>query len=258
MLAVFQWSMSFMTWVVKPSCWHNFGDLTMTTIAILLYPNVTQLDLTGPYEVLCRCPDVQVHLVWKDREPVFTEHGMVLMPTATFDDLPQADVLCVPGGYGINELLLDEVTLRYVWQVAQSARFVTAVCTGSLVLGAAGLLQGVGATTHWASTHLLAEFGAIHTAGRVVRDGRFITGGGVTAGIDFSLELVAALHGPTVAQAIQLAIEYNPAPPFNAGHPDVAPPDVLHHIQQRIAAKQGERLALVKQAASRVAQRISL
>lgn len=226
----------------------------MTTIAILLYPNVTQLDLTGPYEVLCRCPDVQVHLVWKNLDPVITEHGMPLMPTATFDELPQADVLCVPGGYGINDLLLDAVTLDYVRQVAKSARFVTAVCTGSLVLGAAGLLKGRRATTHWASRHFLPEFGAIITAGRVVRDGRLITGGGVTAGIDFALALVAVLHNPTVAQSIQLAIEYNPAPPFNAGHPDVAPTEVVHEMQQRIAGKQCERLALIKQAVARLEQ----
>jgi len=230
----------------------------MTTIAILLYPNVTQLDLTGPYEVLSRCPDVQVHLVWKSLDPVVTEHGMPLLPTATFDDLPQADVLCVPGGYGINDLLVDAATLTYVRQVASSARFVTAVCTGSLVLGAAGLLKGRRATTHWASRHLLPEFGAIITAGRVVRDGGLITGGGVTAGIDFALELVAMLRNDTVAQSIQLAIEYNPAPPFKAGHPDVAPDDVVREIQRRIAARQGERLALVKQAVAMLEQRNSL
>jgi cyclohexyl-isocyanide hydratase len=221
----------------------------MTTIALLLFPQITQLDLTGPYEVFCRCPDAQVHLVWKDRNPVVTEHGLVLMPTATFDELPQVDVLCVPGGYGINGLLLDAVTLDWVRQVARSARFVTSVCTGSLVLGAAGLLKGRQATTHWASMHLLAELGAVATEGRVVRDGTVITGGGVTAGIDFALELVAALHSPAIAQAIQLAIEYNPAPPFNAGHPDVAPREITQAIQQRIAAMQGERLSLVRQAA---------
>lgn len=230
----------------------------MTTIAILLYPNVTQLDLTGPYEVLCRCPDALVHLVWKSLDPVVTEHGLPLMPTATFNDLPQADVLCVPGGYGINELLLDGVTLDYVRQVASTAQFITAVCTGSLALGAAGLLKGRHATTHWASKHLLSEFGAVVSAGRVVRDGRLVTGGGVTAGIDFALELVALLHGESMAQSIQLAIEYNPAPPFNAGHPDVAPAGVLHEIQQRIAVKQGERLALVRQAVARLEQHDSL
>ncbi|RZI83714.1 MAG: DJ-1/PfpI family protein [Rubrivivax sp.] len=225
----------------------------MTTIAILLYPQVTQLDLTGPYEVFCRCPDTQVHLVWKDRGPVITEHGLTMLPTTTFDELPAADVLCVPGaGQGVHALLQDQDTLAYVRQVARGARYVSSVCTGSLVLGAAGLLKDRKATTHWSSMHLLAEFGAIATPGRVVQDGRFITGGGVTAGIDFALTMVAALHGDAVAQAIQLGIEYNPAPPFNAGHPDVAPIELVELVKQRLSHRLNERLRLVRQAAQAI------
>jgi cyclohexyl-isocyanide hydratase len=218
----------------------------MTTIAFLLFPEVTQLDLTGPYEVLCRCPGAQVHLVWKDRAPVVTEHGMVLMPTATFANLPKVDVLCVPGGYGVDALMVDEEVLAYVRQVAQSAQYVTSVCTGALVLGAAGLLKGRKATTQWTCVDMLSAFGAVPTRGRVVRDGPFITGGGVTAGIDFALELVAALHSPAVAQAIQLGIEYNPEPPFNAGHPDVAPAEITASVRHRMARRRKEREALIQ------------
>lgn len=225
----------------------------MTTIAILLYPDVTQLDLTGPYEVLCRCPDAQVHLVGRNRDPVKTEHGMVILPTTAFEEMPRADVLCVPGASrGVHALLQDALTLRYVRQIAASARFVTSVCTGSLILGAAGLLKGRKATTHWTSMHLLAEFGAIATPGRVVRDGHIITGGGVTAGIDFALEMAAVLHGPLVAQAIQLGIEYNPAPPFDSGHPDVASHEVMALVRQGMSDRLTERLNVVRQAAQAI------
>lgn len=219
-------------------------------VALLLFPELTQLDLTGPYEVLSRCPDTRVHLVAKSREPVRTEHGMTLMPTATFAELPRADVLCVPGGFGVNALLNDAATLAYVRAVAASARFVTSVCTGALLLGAAGLLKGRRATTHWTAIEFLPAFGALPAPGRVVRDGNLMTGGGVTAGIDFALTLAAALHGDEVAQGIQLAMEYNPAPPFHAGHPDTAPGALVERIRQALVPKQQERRRQVDQAAA--------
>lgn len=224
----------------------------MTTFALLLFPALTQLDLTGPYEVFCRCPGAQVHLVWKSMDPVVTEHGMRILPTTTFQELPQADVLCVPGGFGVNALLTDDEALAYVRQLAGGARYITSVCTGALVLGAAGLLRGRRATTHWTATQYLAAFGATPAAGRTVTDGPVVAGGGVTAGIDFALELAAALHGRAVAEAIQLSIEYNPAPPFSAGHPDVAPPAITAAIRQNSLPRQAERAAQVRRAAARL------
>lgn len=224
----------------------------MTTFALLLFPALTQLDLTGPYEVFCRCPDARVHLVWKSMDPVVTEHGMRILPTTTFSELPRADVLCVPGGFGVNALLTDDDTLAYVRQLAGGARYITSVCTGALVLGAAGLLRGRRATTHWTAVDYLTAFGATPAPGRTVTDGPVVTGGGVTAGIDFALELAAAMHGRAVAEAIQLAIEYNPAPPFRAGHPDTAPPEVTAALREKSLPRQAERAAQVRLAAARL------
>lgn len=224
----------------------------MTTFALLLFPALTQLDLTGPYEVFCRCPDARVHLVWKSMDPMVTEHGMRILPTTTFSELPRADVLCVPGGFGVNALLTDDDTLAYVRQLAGGARYITSVCTGALVLGAAGLLRGRRATTHWTAVDYLTAFGATPAPGRTVTDGPVVTGGGVTAGIDFALELAAAMHGRAVAEAIQLAIEYNPAPPFRAGHPDTAPPEVTAALREKSLPRQAERAAQVRLAAARL------
>ncbi|MBU6501685.1 MAG: DJ-1/PfpI family protein [Burkholderiales bacterium] len=224
----------------------------MTTFALLLFPALTQLDLTGPYEVFCRCPDARVHLVWKSMDPVVTEHGMRILPTTTFSELPRADVLCVPGGFGVNALLTDDETLVYLRQLASGARYITSVCTGALVLGAAGLLRGRRATTHWTAVDYLTAFGATPAPGRTVTDGPVVTGGGVTAGIDFALELAAAMHGRAVAEAIQLAIEYNPAPPFRAGHPDVAPPEITAALREKSLPRQAERAAQVRLAAARL------
>jgi cyclohexyl-isocyanide hydratase len=181
-----------------------------------------------------------------------TEHGMRILPTTTFGELPRADVLCVPGGFGVNALLTDEETLAYLRQLASGARYITSVCTGALVLGAAGLLRGRRVTTHWTAVDFLSAFGATATAGRTVTDGPVVTGGGVTAGIDFALELAAAMHGRAVAEAIQLAIEYNPAPPFQAGHPDVAPPAITAALREKSLSRQAERAAQVRLAAARL------
>lgn len=224
-----------------------------TRIGLLLFPRMTQLDLTGPFEVFAKMPDAEVLLLWKRLEPVEAETGLRLLPYATLDACPQLDVVCVPGGPGVNALMQDAEILDFLRRQARGARFISSVCTGSLVLGAAGLLRGRRATSHWSARDLLAEFGAIPTAGRVVRDGNLFTGGGVTAGIDFALTMVAEIAGPQVAQAIQLQIEYAPAPPFDAGTPERAPAAVLEAVKQRGAAMRAEREAVMAQAVAALA-----
>lgn len=210
-------------------------------VGLLVFPRVQQLDLTGPYEVFASMPETRVELISRTLDAVVSATGLILTPTVTFATCPQLDVLCVPGGAGVNALLTDSETLTFVKRQASGARYVTSVCTGALVLGAAGLLQGKRATTHWAAHDLLAAFGAIPTQGRVVRDGTLLTGGGVTAGIDFALTLAAELAGQAAAEAVQLGLEYAPAPPFSAGTPDAAPSDVVRVIRQRFSATRRER-----------------
>jgi cyclohexyl-isocyanide hydratase len=212
---------------------------------LLVFPGVQQLDLTAPYDVFALVPDAKVHLIWKDRSPVTSATGLVLTPTMTLSECPALDVLCVPGGAGINALLQDSDVLAFLRAQAAQARYVSSVCTGALVLGAAGLLIGRRATTHWNSHDLLAKFGAIPTRGRVVRDGNLFTAGGVTAGIDFGLTMVAELVGETQAQVIQLGHEYAPEPPFPAGSPDTAPPDVLAAAKARVASIRKAREAII-------------
>jgi cyclohexyl-isocyanide hydratase len=202
-------------------------------IGMLLYPGLTQLDLTGPFEVLHRIPDVKVHLVWKDTQPVRADSGLSLVPTTTLAECPPLDVVFVPGGHGQVALMTDTEVLGFLRRHGQTARYVTSVCTGALVLGAAGLLDGYDAATHWAFVELLPAFGARHAPGRVVVDRNRITGGGVTAGIDFGLRVAAELAGDDVAKAIQLGLEYDPAPPFRSGHPDVADPALVAQLRAR-------------------------
>jgi len=221
-------------------------------IGFLLFPGIQQLDLVGPYEVCAMMPDTKVHLIWKTREPQAASNGLALMPDITFDECPPLDVLCVAGGVGVNNLLEDEATLDFIKQHAASARFITSVCTGALVLGAAGLLHGRRATTHWAFHHLLGALGAIPVKQRVVHDGNLMTGGGVTAGIDFGLTLAAELIGQDEAQAIQLQLEYAPAPPFNAGTPDTAPPAIVELVQKRSVHLLAKREEIVARAAAKL------
>jgi len=223
-------------------------------IGLLLFPRLTQLDLTGPFEVFARTPGARVHLLWKTRDaPVLSDTGLALLPDTALAECPPLDLLCVPGGPGVAALMEDDEVLGFLRDRAGTARYVTSVCTGALVLGAAGLLRGRRATTHWASHDFLAALGATPVHARVVRDGNLVTGGGVTAGIDVALTLVAELVSPEAAQAIQLQIEYAPAPPFAAGTPDHAPESVLHAARIRGAAMRAEREALIARVAARLA-----
>jgi len=223
-------------------------------IGLLVFPKVQQLDLTGPFEIFASWPEARVRPIGKTLEPIVSATGLKLFPDTSFADCPQLDVVCVPGGVGVNALLADETTLDFLRRQAAGARFTTSVCTGALVLGAAGLIKGKRATTHWASHDLLAAFGAIPIEARVVRDGALMTGGGVTAGIDFALTLVAELAGREIAEAIQLNLEYAPAPPFEAGDPKSAPPDVVAKVQARGAAIRAERERLVEEVSRRLAK----
>lgn len=221
-------------------------------IGFLLFPDITQLDMTGPYEVFTKFPEAEVHLIAKTMEPVEANGGMKILPTTTMVACPQLDLVCVPGGAGMNALLNDAETLAFLKLQAVKARYVTSVCTGALVLGAAGLLRGKRAATHWMSRDMLHEFGAISVAERVVKDGNVITGGGVTAGIDFALTVAAEAFGPELAKSIQLAIEYDPHPPFNAGSPESAGADLAAKARASATKRQAEREAAVKQAAARI------
>ena len=215
------------------------------TVGFLVFPNVQQLDLTGPYEVFASAPDVLVHLAWKDLAPVRSATGLMLTPTVRLEDCPPLDVICVPGGGGVNALLTDAAVLDFVRRQAAAARYVTSVCTGSLVLGMAGLLRGKRATSHWNAVDLLARLGAVPTEGRVVRDGNVVTAGGVTSGIDFGLALLAELKGEDVARRVQLSLEYAPAPPFDTGTPAQASPELVAAARQGMAASRAERERLL-------------
>ncbi len=222
------------------------------SIGMVLFPGLTPLDLAGPDEVLARLPDTTVHLVADGRAPVRTEQGLTITPDATFDDVPPLDLLCVPGGPGVDRLMEDAGLLGFLEARARRARFVTSVCTGALLLGAAGLLRGYRATTHWLSLDLLPLFGAIPVEERVVVDRDRLTGGGVTAGIDLGLAVAAELFGRAVAEEIQLTIEYDPAPPFRSGSPRTAPPAVVERVTRARGQRQEERRAIAERAAARL------
>jgi len=225
---------------------------TPLQIGLVLFPRVTQLDFTGPLQVFSSVPGATVHLIWKRIEPVASDSVMTLTPTITFADCPQLDVICVPGGFGIDDMANDEEMLDFLRSQAKGAKYVTSVCTGSLVLGAAGLLRGYRATTHWSAMENLAPFGATPTKTRVCVDRNRVTGGGVTAGIDFALTLVSLLIDRQAAEMVQLRLEYNPAPPFNSGSPDTAPPEVLALMKARIAPGQARRTEATNRAAARL------
>jgi cyclohexyl-isocyanide hydratase len=220
-------------------------------LAFLLFPKVTQLDLTGPAQVLSRLGDSTLDLVWKTRDPVMTDAGFAILPTATFADVSHADILCVPGGFGVNGVIADDEAMAWVAAVGARATWVTSVCTGSLILGAAGLLRGYRAGCHWAQRDMLPLFGAEPVAERVVIDRNRITGGGVTAGIDFALTLTALLRGEDHAKAVQLGLEYDPHPPFAAGSPERAGPELVAAYMRRVDRLAPNREAEFRAAAAR-------
>ena len=222
-------------------------------IGILIFPAVTQLDATGPAQVLARTPGATLHMIWKTRDPVKTDAGFSIVPTTTFAECPQLDVICIPGGAGQIDLMNDAETLAFVAAQGAKARYVTSVCTGSLVLGAAGLLNGYKSACHWASRDLLAAFGAIPVAERVVRDRNRFSGGGVTAGIDFGLTLLAELAGDEVSQSVQLGLEYDPQPPFQSGSPEKAGPERTARVRAQMEKMIARRQEANARAAARVA-----
>jgi len=204
------------------------------TVGFVLFPDLTQLDLTGPLQVLARLPNAQVIVAAKSQNPVPSDCGLSLLPTHSFANCPPFDLICVPGGVkGVIGAIGDRETIDFVRRQAADAKYITSVCTGAFVLGVAGLLEGRRATTHWAYTELLPLVGAKYEKARIVRDGNLFTAGGVTAGVDFGLSVVAEIAGETTARAIQLGIEYDPAPPFDSGHPDRAPPAVKSAVSDR-------------------------
>lgn len=221
-------------------------------IGLILFPRLTQLDLTGPFEVFARIPNAKVHLIWKTLDPVISDVGLPIVPTITFDACPDLDVICIPGGPGMNALLEDDEVLTFVAREGAKARYVTSVCTGALVLGAAGLLKGYKAATHWASMDFLAAFGATPVKTRVCIDRNRVTGGGVTAGIDFGLYLAAQLTDRKTAEKIQLYMEYNPEPPFQAGSPDTAPAEVVTEFRGYVSGMLEQRRAAVERAAAKL------
>lgn len=210
-------------------------------VAFLLFPGVTQLDLTGPAQVLSRLGNATVQLVAKSLDPVMTDSGFALLPTVTFNDAQSIDVLCVPADLGDQDAMEDAKTINWVRSVGDRASWATSVCTGALILGSAGLLRGYRATTHWASHHHLAGFGAIPVSERVVFDRNRVTGGGVTAGIDFALALTATIRGEEHAKLVQLSLEYDPAPPFDAGSPGQVSPALLERYHALAKQMQPDR-----------------
>lgn len=213
-------------------------------IGMLIFPRLTQLDMTGPYEVLARLPNTKIHLIAHTLDPVTTDRGMQIVPTVTYADCPPLDIVMVPGGPGQQDLMEDETVLGFLRRQAATATYITSVCTGSLVLGAAGLLKGRRATCHWAAIDNLSLLGAIPVRERVVVDGNIVTGAGVASGIDFALRLAALLEGERTAREIQLQIEYDPDPPFNSGSPSTASADTVVALKARLAKLGEERRAV--------------
>jgi cyclohexyl-isocyanide hydratase len=197
--------------------------MSLFNVGFVIFPELTQLDFTGPQQVLARLPESAMHIVAKTTDPVPSDSGLSLVPTHTFENCLRLDLICIPGGItGVIQAMGDRETIEFVQRQSSTAKYVSSVCTGAFILGAAGLLKGRRATTHWAFAQLLPLVGATHQKGRVVKDGNLITAGGVTSGIDFGLRMVADIAGEAVAQGIQLSLEYDPDPPFASGHPDRA------------------------------------
>lgn len=220
-------------------------------IGMLLYPDLTQLDLTGPAQFLSRAPGVKMHYVWKTLDPVPSDAGIALVPTDTFESCPQLDMICIPGGAGQTVLMTDQPTLDFVKRQGDGAKYVTSVCSGSLLLGAAGLLTGYKSACHWMYREFLPAFGAIPVNARVVKDRNRISGGGVTAGIDFALTVIAEIWGEEQAKMIQLYLEYNPQPPFNCGSPETAGPELTEKAKAMMRASLANREKVISDLSAR-------
>lgn len=219
------------------------SDVPQFTVVFPIFDGVTQLDFAGPVQFFARMPGAKIHVVSKDGAPVATDCGFSILPHSGFADCPQADLLCVPGGFGVADALSDSALIQFVAGQAAAAQYVTSVCTGAFVLGAAGLLDGKRVSTHWGYTHLLEKYGATHEDARIVRDGNLITAGGVTSGIDFALAVIAHLQGEETTRSIQLACEYDPAPPFEGGHPRSTPAPIVEQLKDRFYNAAAERMA---------------
>ena len=221
-------------------------------IGAIIFPALDQTDFTGPFEVLSRLPDSTFHVLWKEKSPVRDTRGLILTPETTLEESPPLDLLIVPGGYGQQALMDDEVVLSFIRAQAQHAKYVFSVCTGALICGAAGLLKGKKATTHWSAFHLLPYFGATPVNARVVVDGNLVTAAGVTSGFDGALLVASLLRGERVAQQIQLGIEYAPEPPFSSGTPASAPPDIVESVRAMGRQMAEARLETAKRIAARL------
>jgi len=225
--------------------------MTTFKIVIPLYPDVTHLDFTGPHQVLSRAPGAEIVVTSMGGVDVACE-GLVFTGLADLAKIERCDLLCVPGGFGATDAMLDEAFMAQIRRLGAGAKYLTSVCTGSLILAAAGFLEGKRAACHWAWRELLTPFGAIVDERRVVRDGNVITGGGVTAGIDFAFVVLAELAGEDYAKAIQLSLEYAPNPPFHAGRPEIAPPEILAMVKARMADMLDARQIAASEAAGRL------
>lgn len=221
-------------------------------VGAIIYPQVDQADFTGPFEVLSRIPNSTFHVLWKEIVPVLDRKGLILTPDTTFANAPELDLLVVPGGWGQESLMEDQMVLDFIRDHAKKGKHILSVCTGALITGAAGLLRGVKTTTHWTSFHLLEYFGALPFNGRVVVDGKFLSTAGVTAGIDGALWAVTLLRSQLIAEEIQLAIEYDPEPPFDSGTPEVAPREVIESVRSQYQKISASRLATAKRVASQL------
>ena len=224
-------------------------------VGLIMYPGLTQLDLFGPADVLTRMPGTNIKFLWKNLDPVIVDRGLRVLPNTTFGQCQKLDIVCVPGGPGQIALMDDDETLNFLRRIAPGCKLVTSVCTGSLILGAAGLLKGYRATSHWTSIEQLELFGAKPVHERVVMDRNRITGAGVTSGIDFALRVVEEMTDRATAQQIQLQMEYDPDPPYRCGTPKTAPPEIVDAVRARLHMFQSSRRSASERAAERLEAR---
>ncbi|MBA4225192.1 MAG: DJ-1/PfpI family protein [Hyphomonas sp.] len=227
------------------------------TTVFAIYPDLTHLDFTGPHQVLCRVPGAETIIASREGGEIVAEGGLVIGRTRKLSEIERCDLICVPGGATATTVALDEAFVSEVRRLALGAKYITSVCTGSLILGAAGLLQGKRAACHWAWRGLLREFGAIPDEGRVVRDGHIFTGGGVTAGIDFAFTMLAEIAGEAYAKALTLGLEYAPAPPFTGGRPELADGETLARVAGTMDGAMARRVAEAQEAGARMRARVT-